>query len=237
MQAFSDLCLHISLWSCDTAHLLGPALIASYRRLRSVRTAVFPEFVPVSLVPRREVEEPYILLVGAPWYLKGADLLIAAFLRLAGDFPGVKLKLVGWFPDRERLEAQTGGSTQIEILTPRPNPEILELISGATVFALPSRCEGTPCVILEAMAAGLPIVASDVGGIPALVRDGENGFLVPVGDASALELRLRELLADGDLRRRMGARSYEMARTEFCEEAYWDRFRRMVAGAVNGHVQ
>ena len=111
MQRYSDLCLHISLWSCDMAHLLGPALIASSRRLRTVRTAVFPEFVPVSLVPRREAQEQYILLVGAPWYLKGADLLIAAFLRLAGDFPGAKLKLVGWFPDCERLEALAGGST------------------------------------------------------------------------------------------------------------------------------
>ena len=237
MQAFSDLCLHISLWSCDMAHLLGPALIASYRRLRRVRTAVFPEFVPVSLVPRREVEERYILLVGAPWYLKGADLLVAAFLRLAGDFPGVKLKLVGWFPDRERLEAQAGGTAQIEILKPLPNPEVLELIGGATVFALPSRCEGTPCVILEAMAAGVPILASDVGGISLLVRHGENGFLVPVGDASALEARLRELLTDADLRRRMGARSYEIAHTEFCEDAYRDRFRRMVVEAVNGHVE
>jgi glycosyltransferase involved in cell wall biosynthesis len=218
------------------AHLLGPALIASYRRLRTVRTAVFPEFVPVSLVARREVQEQHILLVGAPWYLKGADLLIAAFLLLAGDFPGVKLKLVGWFPDGERLEALAGGSARIEILKPRPNPEILELMSEATVFALPSRCEGTPCVILEAMAAGLPIVASDVGGIPALVRHGENGFLVPVGDTAALEARLRELLSDGDLRRRMGARSYEMARTEFCEAAYWDHFARMVTEVVNGHV-
>jgi glycosyltransferase involved in cell wall biosynthesis len=219
------------------AHLLGSTLIAPYRWLRSVPTAVFPHFVPVSLVPRREVQEQYILLVGAPWYRKGADLLIAAFLRLAGDFPGIKLKVVGWFPDWERVEAMTGGSTQIEILKPRPNAEILEITSGATIFALPSRCEGTPCVILEAMAAGLPIVASDVGGIPLLVRDGENGFLVPAGDAAALEARLRELLADGDLRRRMGARSYEMAHTEFCEAAYWDQFRRMVAEVVNGHAQ
>ena len=237
MQRYSDLCLHISLWSCDMAHLLGPALIASCRRLRTVRTAVFPEFVPVSPVPRREAQEQYVLLVGAPWYLKGADLLNAAFLLLAGDFPGVKLKLVGWFPDGERLEALAGGSTQIEILKPRPNSEIPELMCEATIFALPSRCEGTPCVILEAMAAGLPIVASDLGGIPALVRDGENGFLVPAGDAAALEARLRELLSDGDLRRRMGARSYEIAHTEFCEEAYRDRFRRMVVEAVNGHVE
>ena len=238
MQRFSDLCLHISLWSSDGAHLIAPKLLAVYRRLSKVRTHVFAEFVPVSLVPRHvDVDEKYVLFVGSPWYLKGVDVLIGAFRGLAGDFPEVKLKLVGWFPGRGRLEELAGGSPQIEILKPRPNPEVLEMMSGATIFALTSRCEGMGCVILEAMAAGLPVVASDVGGIPLLVRDGENGFLVPVGDIPALEARLRQLLSDSGLRRRMGARGFEMARTEFCEEAYWNQFARMVTEVAHGPAQ
>jgi glycosyltransferase involved in cell wall biosynthesis len=237
MQRCSELCLHISLWSCDRAHLFGPRLIEPFRLLRKVRTTVFATFVPVSLIPRQEAEEqPYILMVGAPWYLKGADLLIAAFRKLAGDFPDVKLKLLGYFPDREALEALTGGSPQIEILKHRPNPEVLQVMSAAAIFALPSRSEGTPCVILEAMATGLPIVASDVGGIPVLVRDGDNGFLVPSEDVAALEQRLRQLLSDGALRNRMGARSYERARTEFTEQAYGGQFTRMVEDVVRGEA-
>jgi glycosyltransferase involved in cell wall biosynthesis len=196
---------------------------------------VFPTFVPTSRVPRREdSDEQYVLLVGAPWYLKGADLLIDAFRRLAPDFPHVKLKVLGYFPDREPLEALTGGCPQIEILKHRPNPEVLEMMSRATVFALPSRCEGTPCVILEAMSAGLPIVASDVGGIPELVRDGENGFLVPTEDVPALEARLRQLLSDRALRERMGARSYELSHTELSDRAYLNRFCRMIVDVVGG---
>lgn len=236
MQRFSDVCLHISLLSCDLAHLLGPRLIASYKWLRKVHTAVFPEFVPLSLVPhRRQVEEQYILFVGAPWYLKGVDLLVEAFSRLAGDFPDVRLKIVGWFPERDTQEV-AGGTPQIEVLKPKPNPEILEMMGKAMIFVLPSRCEGTPCVILEAMAAGLPIVASDVGGIPVLVRDGDNGFLVPVGDIAALEDRLRRLLADRVLRERMGARSYDIAHTEFSEKVYRARFTSMIGEVVNSNV-
>jgi glycosyltransferase involved in cell wall biosynthesis len=134
------------------------------------------------------------------------------------------------------LEALAGGSPQIEILKPRPNSEVFELMSQAAIFALPSRCEGSPVVILEAMAAGLPVVASRVGGIPELVRDGENGFLIPVEDTALLEARLRQLLSDGDLRRRMGARSCEMVRTEFCERVYGDKFTRMVVEVVSGDL-
>jgi glycosyltransferase involved in cell wall biosynthesis len=78
-------------------------------------------------------------LPSMPWYLKGADLLIKAFQRLSADFPKVKLKLLGYYPDGEHLEALTAGSPQIEILNARRNLEVLEVISKATIFALPSR--------------------------------------------------------------------------------------------------
>jgi glycosyltransferase involved in cell wall biosynthesis len=172
--------------------------------------------------------------VGAPWYLKGADLLIAAFRRLSGDSPEVNLKILGYYPDREQLEALTGGSPRIEILKPRLNPEVLEIISKAEIFALPSRCEGTPRVIIEAMAAGVPVIGSNVGGIPMLIRDGESGFVVPAEDVGALESRLRQLLSDNELRRRMGARGYDLAHTEFGEKALADHFTLMVAEVVKG---
>jgi glycosyltransferase involved in cell wall biosynthesis len=83
--------------------------------------------------------------------------------------------------------------------------DIPELLAQAGVFALSSRYEGLPLSIIEAMRAGLPVVATDVGGVPELVRHGETGALFPVGDASALRAQLRALLDDGSLRRRWGA--------------------------------
>jgi glycosyltransferase involved in cell wall biosynthesis len=194
---------------------------------------VFHEFVPVSAIERRRnAEERFVLFVGAPWYLKGADLLLKAFRRLSPDFPDIKLKLLGYYPDHEQLEALTGGLPQIEILAPRRNAEALGIISQAMILALPSRCDGMPRVILEAMAAGVPVVGSDVGGISYLIRDGENGFLIPPEDATALEARLRQLLSDEQLRLKMGARGYQLAHTEFNEQVYVEQFTRMVEAAV-----
>lgn len=234
MRLYSYICLHVCLWSCDRAQLRSPGLISRYRMLRRVPVSVMAGFVPVSVIPRHvEGDEKTVLLVGAPWYLKGVDLLIEAFRRLSGDFPDVKLKLLGHFPDAEPLRALAAGSPQIEIMRARPNPEVLEVLRTATIFALPSRCEGTPRVVIEAMAAGIPVVGSDVGGIPYLIRDRENGFVVPAGDVTALEARLRQLLSDSGLRTTMGARGNELARTKFSEEAYVEQFTRAVAEVLS----
>jgi glycosyltransferase involved in cell wall biosynthesis len=173
-------------------------------------------------------------MVGAPWYLKGADILVKAFLALAPEFPDVKLKLLGHYPDRAELDLIIAGSAQVEILAARPHPEALKVISGALVLVLPSRCEGLGRVLLEGMAAAVPVVGSDVGGIPVLVRDGENGFLIPVGDTRALTTRLRELLQDPGLRSRMGEAGYARAHGDLNENAYVRDFARMVEAAVDG---
>jgi len=233
MRLYSYLCLHICLWTCDRAQLRGPGLIERYRMLRNVPTSILVGFVPVSTIPRHvESSEKSVIFVGAPWYLKGADVLIEAFRRLSGEFPDVKLRLLGYYPDREQLDALTGGSPQIEILKARSNPEVLELISKALILVLPSRCEGAPRVVIEAMAAGIPVIGSGAGAIPYLIRDGYNGFVVPVGDVSALETRLRRLLSEADLRRTMGERGYALAHSKFSEQAYVEQFTRAVTEVV-----
>lgn len=231
----SELFLHISLLSSNRAQLRAPGLLAPYRMLRNVPTSVLTGFVPVSLIPPTTgAGERSILLVGAPWYLKGADFLIAAFQRLSPDFPDVKLKLLGYYPDRQPLDALTAGSPQIEIMKARPNPEVLQIIAQATIFVLPSRCEGTPRVMIEAMAAGVPAIGSDVGGIPYLLQDGKAGFVIPSGDVAALEARLRQLLSDPELRSKMGASGRERARNNFSEMAYREGFAQAVEDVVNG---
>jgi glycosyltransferase involved in cell wall biosynthesis len=80
-------------------------------------------------------------------------------------------------------------------------------LAGIDIFALSSLTEGTSISILEAMAAGKPIVATVVGGTPALVEDGKNGFLVPPSDPEAMAQALLRLVQDEDMRMRMGAAS------------------------------
>ena len=93
-----------------------------------------------------------------------------------------------------------------------------EVFRAAHIVCLPSYREGLPTVLLEAAAAGLPIVTTDAPGCREVVRHGENGFLVPVKDAAALTQALRELLANADLRRAMGARGRKIAEQEFSSQ-------------------
>lgn len=237
MKLYSDICLHLSMFLADRAHFLYLKQLQPYPLLRRTPNSVFHEFVLVSRIDKddnRERAGRYILLVGAPWFLKGADVLIKAFLTLASDFPDVKLKILGFYPDHEGMDKLVGGSSQIEIIQVLPHPETLKLIEGATIMVAPSRCEGLSRALVEGMAAGIPLVGSDVGGIPTLVRDGENGFLIPSGDDQTLGRRLRQLLDDGQLRRRMGESGYARAHTELDEENYVRLFAQMVKDTVSG---
>jgi len=233
---FSDLCLHVSSLSANRLHLLSPDQMAAYPMLRNVPGSVFHEFVPVSAIQRRSGESarPYIIFVGAPWFLKGVDLLIHAFRQVAGDFPEVDLKLLGHFPDRKVLDTMMEGCTRIEVIKALPYPDTLKLISEAAALVLPSRCEGMGRVLIEAMAAGIPVIGSDVGGIPHMIRDGENGYVFPRGNAAALEAKLRLVLGDKDLRARLGDNGYRMAHTQFNEAGWVNGFAGMVEAAVRG---
>lgn len=232
MKAYSDLCLHISLLIGDRAHVLYPEALKAYPLLRRVPISLFHEFVPVSAIsPAAESGEPFILLVGAPWYLKGVDLLLEAFRALAPDFPNVGLKIVGHYPDDRELRALADGLPRVEILKAMHYREILDLIARARVLVLPSRCEGMGRVLIEAMAAGVPVIGSDVGGIPHMIHQGENGLVFPAGDWRALEACLRQVLGNEDLRRKLGARGRQLAQTLWNERVYVEEFTRMAEAA------
>jgi glycosyltransferase involved in cell wall biosynthesis len=124
--------------------------------------------------------------------------LIDAFARLRALLPDLaprlKLSIVGdgpLLPAVRRQVAELG--LQDAVWLPGARADIKALLHSFSLFVLPSLAEGTPVSLLEAMASGLPVVASRVGGIPEVVTDGEHGLLVPVGDADARdpELRLR----------------------------------------------
>ncbi len=93
--------------------------------------------------------------------------------------------------------------------------DVAELLRQADLFTMPSATEGMPITVIEAMACALPVVATAVGGFLELVKDGENGFLVPVGDAEALAQALARLIKDRDLLRRIGAANRRVAEEKF----------------------
>lgn len=158
-----------------------------------------------------------IAMMGRLCTRKGTYDLVAAFARLAPEFPSARLVLGG---DGELTEVAAfadakGVRDRVEIPGWLKGQDKIDVFRAADVYALPSYDEGMPGSVLEAMAAGLPIVATPVGGTADLVVDSRNGFLVEPGDVDALHNRLRTLLADADLRRRMGAESYRILNSGF----------------------
>lgn len=230
LRIVSDLSLYISALMSDRVHLLYPSQLGHYALLRRVPVSVFHDFVLLKLIPSAAEPEPVVLLVGAPWYLKGADLLIDAFRKIEDEFPDVSLKIQGYFPDKEKLEALIGGSPRMEIVKAVPNPETLQRISKALILVHPSRCDGLSRVIIEAMGAGVPVITSDAGGNPYCVRDG--GLVFRSGNAEELASRLRELLANRELRLRLGRRGREVAQAEYSEQVYVDRFTGMIEATL-----
>jgi glycosyltransferase involved in cell wall biosynthesis len=144
-----------------------------------------------------------IVGVGRFAYPKDFSTLLAA-LELVGA--GYRAALVGDGPGLGEVVTALrarGLSDRVELLGARG--DVSDVLARSDVFVLSSRSEGFPVSILEAMAAGLPVVATDVGGVAEAVVDGETGILVPAGDPEALAAALRRLVADPALRRRLGA--------------------------------
>ena len=129
---FYSLSLHVSVLMSDRVHLLYKTQLQYYPLLRRVPCSIFHDFVPVSLIQPEEVDrEKVVLLVGAPWYLKGADLLIKAFQRVSAEFPDVTLRIQGYNPDSTVLEALAIGIPSVEIVKAVANPETIRRISRA----------------------------------------------------------------------------------------------------------
>ena len=147
------------------------------------------------------VDGPLIGVVARLHRSKGIDVLVRAMVRL----PGASLAVVGRGDVQDDLEAlakELGVDDRVHMLGWQDRPQ--DHIATFDVLAVPSRVEPFGLVIAEAMRAGLPVVASNVGGIPEVVADGETGFLVPPDDVDALAGALQRLLDDPELRARMG---------------------------------
>lgn len=220
--------LHFTGRRADCFSLLYPGQLQHYPALRTKKSVVLHAFVPTKSPVLPAAGESYVLSVGYPWYTKGMDILMRAYREIAPEFPDWKLKLVGFLPDPGALEALRGDCRQIEILGARHYAETLRIIAGCSVFVLASRTEAMGRVLLEAMAAGRPLLASAVGGIPHYVTDGGNGLLFPSGDVDALANRLRVLMSDEGLRERLGRNGRARVAAELDERAYVRGFAAML---------
>lgn len=158
--------------------------------------------------------------------IKGLPYLLQAVALIARNIPDVALEIAGSGPEHAALQREAerlGISERVRFLG--WVPELHEVMRRWRVFAQASREEACPVAVLEAMATGLPIVATEVGGLPELVESGRTGWLVPAADAEALAGRIMELLRDPDRASEMGRAGQERVREHFSAE----RMARSVA--------
>lgn len=159
---------------------------------------------------------------------KGLTHLVDAVARLRRSGLDVRCDVVGTGPMRPQLLRrirEAGLEGRVRLLGARTEAQVAEALAASDLFLLPSqvapdgRREGIPVSLMEAMAAGLPVVATRLTGIPELVVDGETGRLVEPGDAEGLATAVSELLANPDRASRLGAAAQEKIRAEFSLEA------------------
>ena len=177
-----------------------------------------------------------ILFVCVAWLRpqKNPALLLEAFRRGPASDPRAHLLLVGTGSLRSELERQIGASglqERVHLLGLRS--DVPEILNAADVFVLSSDYEGNPLSVMEAMAAGKPIICTAVGGVPELVEDG-CGLLVPPRDAQALSKAMSHMLENPSARKSMGEKSARRAVERFdlrvMTEAYEDLYKKLVAG-------
>jgi glycosyltransferase involved in cell wall biosynthesis len=161
-----------------------------------------------------------VLFAGRLYALKGVIDLVRATAKVART-QDIKLALAGSLHDREYVRqlqqeaAQLNLNDRVEFCGLLDEDELRKELARSSVLVLPSYQETAPLVIAEAMAAGLPVIASDVGGIRYQVRDGETGFLIKPGDVTTLAARLEELLAAPDQRKSFGETARRLAIDEY----------------------
>jgi colanic acid/amylovoran biosynthesis glycosyltransferase len=170
---------------------------------------------------------PMIVVVGRLIDKKGfADLIQACQLLVERRRP-FRCQIIGDGPLEEKLQEQIEDLNlrdSVELSGPKPQPEIRKYLAAGTVFVLPSvidpegGMDNLPTVIMEAMATGLPVVSTVIGGIPEMVIDNETGFLVPAGDASALADAIEKVVVDPSLARRLGEKGHKRASELFSIE-------------------
>ncbi len=214
---------------------------------------VFPTFTDIDIfLEGKETKfDNFILFVGGLEQVKGVDILIDAFRKIEKEFPEFKLIVIGYGSELKKLRFQVQPSGEsasrpagfkfqdkVEFKGHLSLEETKNIMKNCYCLVLPSRSEGLGRVLMEAMALGKPVIGSNIEGIPDLIKDGQNGFLFEKGDSGKLAEKLRILLNNKDLAKKMGQKGRKIVEQRFSNQKYINSYIRMIncQGMTNSQV-
>ena len=238
-RLYRGLLKRISHWvlrRSDVVRVISSFTLKKARQIVPEKPAVlFPTFTDIELFletpgDAEDAEKKIVLFVGALVYLKGAHRLLEAMAMVRQEHPDAHLVIIGQGDYRESLErgaASLGLTEAVTFAGTMPQNQLRDVMRRCSALVLPSLSEGLGRVLIEAMACGRPVIGTRVGGIPDLIQDGVNGYLVPPDRAKPLAAKIDHLLAHPETATEMGARGRAFVAETFSTEKYVDGYRRV----------
>ncbi|WP_127558657.1 glycosyltransferase family 4 protein [Nioella ostreopsis] len=217
VACISEFCRSQAMFFSDQAH---------WGKLKIVHCGVEPDRYVTG-----ERDGKKLLFVGRLAAVKGVPVLLEALAEARRTRPDLTLTLVGDGPDRAALETQASDLDLAGAVTfagYRSQSDVAELLARHDALILPSFAEGVPVVLMEAMAAKMPVIATAVGGVSELVEDGTNGYLVAPGDGAALRAAILRVMEDCALRQRMGDAGRAKVEAHFTATTEAARLARLI---------
>jgi glycosyltransferase involved in cell wall biosynthesis len=229
----------LALPRVDRLVAISPYVREAYAHVGGARWERIDNPVPQAFFDvQRRPEAGRVLFAGSITEIKDLLTLLRAIERVRAAYPAVHLRIAGRSTSEayeRRVHAFVEGhglGETVAFLGLLDRQQLLDEYARCAALALSSVQENAPMAVIEAMAAGAPVVATRVGGVPDLVAEGETGYLVAAGDDAALADRLLALLRDGVLAARLGARGQETARGRFHADhvarAYYDLYHNVL---------
>ncbi len=208
-----------------------------WNRLHLIHCGVRPELCEVA----SHTQPGYRLLyVGRLAAVKGLPVLFESLVKIKQTNPDVVLTVVGDGGERQEIEksaAQMGIADNVDFVGYKSQAEVRQYMQQSDIFVLPSFAEGLPIVLMEALAAGLPVVSTQIAGNSDLVENGINGYLVPPGDSVLMADYIKSLLDDVELRSRLGAAGRQKIEADFDIQKEVLRLYQVIDSALKGEVE
>ena len=206
---------------------------------RGFKAVFIPNGVEIENYMLNYSDDRYIYFTGRWVKQKGLQYLIKAYSMLSSELQDEFGLVIGGFgPEKENLEAlvsKLGIKNRVIFLPWIPNSDFIKKIASCSVYAMPSFYEGLPVALLEAMALGKPVIASNIPGIHEVITHGRDGFLFKAGNVSQLKEYLELLLEDEELRKRIGKNARKTVEEKYTFEKVADSYLKLYEEVIEDY--